>query len=266
MLSKDNLSRHDTITRGQLTAIKFPTTRHAADVIYTKVQNPGFNKFENVDCMFPLFDCQAAMSTLESKANGYNAIKAWGKCYSIKDLANMITAHKLMKVKTDVEQEMQWFQKEPQPPTQACIIPDNMVVKAFDEMLLSNPNGKVLYGKCTLTEDLATFGCSRWVSLQAIDAIISIINEMNPKQKVILHGIISGMIESDKADEVDKLATLAAVESGLRREGLADITSILNIPPPVSDSNFSNHLSKLLCVSRSVCNEHMTNAAQPNDL
>ena len=76
------------------------------------------------------------------------------------------------------------------------------------------------------------------------------------------HKFSTSRIESDKAAEVNKLATLAADESGLGREGLADITSILNIPPPVSDSNFSNHLSKLLGVSRSVCNEQMKNAAQ----
>ena len=76
------------------------------------------------------------------------------------------------------------------------------------------------------------------------------------------HKFSTSRIESDKAAEVNKLATLAAVESGLGREGLADITSILNIPPPVSDSNFSNHLSKLLGVSRSVCNEQVKNAAQ----
>ena len=74
------------------------------------------------------------------------------------------------------------------------------------------------------------------------------------------HKFSTSRIGYDKTAEVTK--TLAAVESGNGREGLADITSILNIPPPVSDSTFSNHLSKLLCVSRSVCIEQMKNAAQ----
>lgn len=173
--------------------MKLPTTRHVADVTYTKVQKPGFHRFENIDYIFPLFECQAAVSTLESKANDYNAIKAWRKYFSIKDLGNMITAHKLIKVKADVEQEMQWFQQEPKPPTQTCIVPNNKAVKEFEKILLSNPNGKVLHNKYTITEDFATFCCSRWISLQAIDPMISIINEMNPKRKVILHGMVSGM-------------------------------------------------------------------------
>ena len=187
------MSKHHAITRGQLTSIKLPTTRHVADVTYARVQKPGFHKFENVDYVFPLFECQAAMSTLESKANNYNAIQAWRKYFSVKDLGNMITAHKLIKIKADVEQEMQWFQKELHPPTQTCIIPNSNAVKEFEKMLLSNPNGKVLYSNATLTEDYSTFCCSRWVSLQAIDPMIPIINEMNPKRKVILQGMVNGM-------------------------------------------------------------------------
>ncbi len=142
------------------------------------------------------------MSTLESRRNDYNALKVWGKHFSLTIIGNMITSHNLAKVKAEVEQELQWFQKKPHLPTTACITPSNKAIKEFKEMLLSNPNGKVLHSKYTLAEDLATFCCSRWISLQAIDPIIPMINEMNRKQKVILHGMISGMSVNAMADKL----------------------------------------------------------------
>ncbi len=57
------------------------------------------------------------------------------------------------------------------------------------------------------------------------------------------------------------MATYAAIEAGLGREGLHDLLSILNVPPPVSASNYASQVSKLLSISESVAKEHMVDAA-----
>ena len=66
----------------------------------------------------------------------------------------------------------------------------------------------------------------------------------------------------EKEAEINKLATFAAVEAGLGREGLSDIMSILNISSPVSVSNYASHISKLLRTSKSAFDDQMSNAVQ----
>lgn len=158
---------------------------------YVNVEKPRFHKFENLDAMFPKSDCQAARETIESKSNDFNCVKVWGKYFSLRDVRNMITTHRLMEIKRDVEQEHEWFQQlgvNLGVPAVTCIPPNHAAVKNFERILLSGSEGRTTLTHSTFTEDLASLCCSRWVSLQAIDAFIPMINAFNTKRKVVLHG------------------------------------------------------------------------------
>ena len=76
------------------------------------------------------------------------------------------------------------------------------------------------------------------------------------------HKFFTSKQTREKEAEINKLATFAAVEVGLGREGISDIMSLLNIPAPVSASNYARHVSKLLIKSQSVFDDQLSNAVQ----
>lgn len=50
----------------------------------------------------------------------------------------------------------------------------------------------------------------------------------------------------DKSYDINRRMSAISLEIGIGRQSLADICALLNMPPPVSESNYSSHIKKLL--------------------
>ncbi len=168
----------------------FPPVRRISDfsdVSYSKTKVAP-QHLENIKVIFPLSDCQAMRRTIESKNNKFVSLQVFHKSYGLADVCNMITSHKMITVKEQVQEEDRWFQENLQQPINNCDPPEITSLEQFQDLLLQQPNDKVLYKPSTTTEDLSFLCCSRWMSLQSIDPFVDLLNDLSATRKVLQHG------------------------------------------------------------------------------
>ena len=107
----------------------------------------------------------------------YTAITCSVGTYTRSSLETLLRIHSLRDISRRVNQEVQWLTVQPRPPNEQCAPPG--FLDGFKKLLLAYNDSKVVFGKATLSSDLATLTCNNWVNIATIQAFIDLLNASN---------------------------------------------------------------------------------------
>lgn len=84
----------------------------------------------------------------------------------------------------------------------------------------------------------------------------------NQKYKFYEKCYSSSKIEGSQAFEVNRRIVLATKNIGIGHQALAKFTCVMNMPPPMNENSYRDHVAVVRSATQAVCKQSMANAAQ----
>jgi len=148
------------MNRGDLAKISFPT------IVATGVQTLHSKTPDNITDVSAVSRipsksvCEHMLHTLNNAK--YTSITCSVGTYTRSSLETLLKIHSLRDISRRVNPEVLWLTVKPRPPNEQCA-PQGFL-DAFKKLLLGYNDNKVVFGKATLSSDLATLTGNNWVN------------------------------------------------------------------------------------------------------
>ena len=181
----------DTVKRKFLENVKFPAIRQVTSYTLLSSKQGIIENTWALEHIPSLAECSSFIRVLTEMKNTMSAVhlKHIG-VFGINELKIIKRIHELMKIKKDIDAENVWFEHEAGLPSENCSKVNQEALKKLQSLLLDNSNGRVVVPPGTVTEDVSSLCCNRWISLGLAQAYAKILNSQGSSSRIlVLNGV-----------------------------------------------------------------------------
>ena len=165
----------------------------------------------------PKSDCQTMLESLS--AERYRAVSCSLGSFEESSLQTLLKIHKLIEVKESVTEEKRWFNVTVSVPNAYCTPPDQVLITAYEKLLLENADGKVVLGNEIIASDLSCLTSDGWLTLSMMKGFVELFNKQSSETLVLVLNDLIGL-------ERNHITKLLAKEKGKRIKRLTFIVNV----------------------------------------